>query len=288
MEVKKAILKFSENIHAKLYHSPLNWEDIKSGKEVKENDRLYFQIEDIEGKKIEKWLMNGKEVLDCGDVFLRYTVLAKDMVEENGVNVLALQAVLQDAIKIKMLFERGMKCRYHGKKFIHASYVEEGRFLHFSRKKEEGTIFENWLVNGKIAGEYIEAAEEVGYFTYLVNKDDAKEEEKDAVIEVKLTSRSALKAHLILENSMICSSKLIHFKRRKLAQEDEVWEGLKLNFCIDEKAFIGNETLKDDLVVDRWLINGKEFVPNYHFFDHITPTKIYREPLKISIFRGLP
>ncbi len=60
MEVKKAILKFSENIHAKLYHSPLNWEDIKSGKEVKENDRLYFKIEDIEGKKNRKMVGEWK------------------------------------------------------------------------------------------------------------------------------------------------------------------------------------------------------------------------------------
>ena len=88
MNVKKAILKIDENIKASLYISSFNWEVIQSGKEVKENDKLYFEIENLEGKKIEKWLVNGKELLTRGDVFLRYTVLAEDMIEKNGENVL--------------------------------------------------------------------------------------------------------------------------------------------------------------------------------------------------------
>ena len=212
MNVKKAILKIDENIKASLYISSFNWETIQSGKEVKENDKLYFEIENLEGKKIEKWLVNGKELLTRGDVFLRYTVLAEDIIEDNGENVLALEAVLEDAIKIKILFERGMKCKCHNKRFIHASKIEEGRLLHFMRKKEKGIVFENWLVNAEVKTEYMENSEEVGIFNYFVNKDDAKKIEDEWVIEIKLTSRSALRATLISENSMILPSKVIHFK----------------------------------------------------------------------------
>ena len=75
---------------------------------------------------------------NCMKSFLRYTVLAEDMIEDNGENVLILEAVLEDAINIKILFERGMKCKCHNKRFIHASKIEEGRLLHFMRKKEKG------------------------------------------------------------------------------------------------------------------------------------------------------
>lgn len=112
MNVKKAILKIDENIKASLYISSFNWETIQSGKEVKENDKLYFEIENLEGKKIEKWLVNGKELLTRGDVFLRYTVLAEDMIEKNGENVL------------------------------------ERTFLSFETK--EGGKVMTWFVNGKI------------------------------------------------------------------------------------------------------------------------------------------
>ena len=158
MEEKKAIL----------------WEEIKSGKEVKEKDKLYFRMENIKGQKIEKW-----------------------------------------------------------------------------------------LVNGNIVMEYIEDSLEVSHFPYTVNKNDAKKVGDEFVIEIKLTYRLALRACFISENEIIYSSKVSHLKGRKLKTNDEIWENLNLYFSVE------NEELKDDLVIDKWLINGKEFIPNHDFLEHM-------------------
>ena len=58
-------------------------------------------------------------------------------------------------------------------------------------------------------------------------------------------------------------------KSRKLKEIDEVWEELKLHFGIKDEAFV------DDLVVDRWLINGKELVPDHNYWDMIPTGKTH-------------
>lgn len=247
-EPKKAILKFdSAIIRARVGEGP-GAKEIQSGVEVKEKDMLQFEVKDS-GKLANKWLLNGKEVeWDYSDKReALYIVSATDMKMENGQNVLVISAELGDVSKLIIKFQDGITCEVNApgghKKIVSGTEVEETQRLFFSAQKLAGKVFENWLINGKIKQKY-----EVRGIYYYVDRADANEQN---VIEFSLSSRDALKAKLVLEKNDIRGNK---------KSGDEVEEGERLYFSVDSSL--------NGKVIDVWLINGKEFVPNPYFSEH--------------------
>ena len=250
-EAKKAILKFdSTTIMAALGEGP-GGKEIQDGVEVKEKDFLQFIINDNSDKIAEKWFVNGKKINQAWVNALFYVVSAEDMKMEGGKNVLHVTAELRDIKKFTIKFADEITCSemYDGTDIVaNGSEVKENQVLHFSAKQPSDKIFENWLINGTVKREYSRD----NSFRYSVDKKDANSEN---VIEVSLSSHTRAKAKLVLEKNDIKAKKIENGSSSPIQTGSELAEGDILIFNVDYSNFNGK-------IIDAWLINGEEFVPD--------------------------
>ena len=250
-DVKKAILKFdSTTIMAWLGEGP-GAKEIQDGVEVKENDFLQFIINKNSDKIAEKWFVNGKQISQAEVNVLFYVVSAEDMKMEGGKNVLHVTAELRESKKFTIKFADEITCSemYDGTDIVaNGSEVKENQDLYFSAKQPSDKIFENWLINGMVKREYSRD----NSFRYIVGKKDANSEN---VIEVSLSSHTRAKAKLKLLKNDIQAEKEENGSFLSIHTESEVMEGERLNFSVNYYNFGGN-------IIDVWLINGEEFVPD--------------------------
>ena len=165
--------------------------ELASGTQVKEGEFLTLEVKNIDGKKVEKWLCNkdemphdhhyghGRESFEVTKLFVK---------KEGESYVLDIEVVLQDALKFTIKFDSSITCHRSGTGgpiVANGTKIEEERSLVFIIKKQDGKVYESWLINGKVKEKIrTNPNEKEIKFYYKVNKDDAV----DGTLEVKVAS----------------------------------------------------------------------------------------------------
>ena len=165
--------------------------ELASGAQVKEFDSLHCEVKNIDGKKVEKWLCNKDGMPHdphCGHGYERFGVTKLVVKKEGESYVLDIEVVLKDALKFTVKFDSSITCRRSGSNgpiVANGTEIEEERSLVFIIKKQDGKVYESWLINGKVKEKIRTYPDEKEIkFYYDVNKDDAV----DGTLEVKVAS----------------------------------------------------------------------------------------------------
>lgn len=249
-DAKKATLQFDESIIRVIGtdgSSPPGGSgsiEHKNGDKVLETGWLLLKLKDGENKTVEQWLCNGTEIERRGNEGGLLPLLYIDSNAGDNV-VLNITVKMRDAVKPIIKFADPITCESGNNPSITSgSSVKEGTGLRFGAKMIAGKVYENWLVNGKVKEKFQDGQ----WFYYKVNKDDAV----NGVIEVTIASHDPLKVKVVLEKDTIKAEFRNQGAPQDLQNGGIVTEGDGLTFRLKHATEEGK-------VVDKWLVNGKEF-----------------------------